>query len=64
MTLVDGVWYDNELNYGYGKHEFILSSNEDGIDIVKCKNCNESRMYLTLMDKTACNPTPKSRKCK
>ncbi|MDH3502625.1 MAG: hypothetical protein OEL69_09030 [Nitrosopumilus sp.] len=27
MTLVDGVWYDNELNYKYGDHKFALLPN-------------------------------------
>lgn len=54
MVLVNGVWYDTELSFGYGKHKFELADNGEGIKIVKCSVCKESRMYLMLMDKTDC----------
>lgn len=31
MTLVNGVWYDNELNYKYGDHKFSLLPNSDDV---------------------------------
>lgn len=34
MTLINGVWYDNELNYKYGDHKFALLPNSDGMSIV------------------------------
>ena len=34
MTLINGVWYDNELNYKYGDHKFALLPNSDGTSIV------------------------------
>jgi hypothetical protein len=43
MTLVNDVWYDNELNYKYGDHKFALLPNSDGISI-----------YLTLMNLPTC----------
>jgi hypothetical protein len=55
MTLVNGVWYDTQLSYGYGEHDFTLLPNSSDILIVKCKKCKLSRMYLSLMDKTSCN---------
>lgn len=54
MTCVNDVWYDNELNYKFGDHKFVLSPNSDGIPIVKCSLCLESRMYLTLMGNVHC----------
>jgi hypothetical protein len=54
MTLVNGVRYDNELTYKYGNHKFALLPNSDGISIVKCSICLESRMYLSLMNMTEC----------
>jgi len=54
MTLVNGIWYDNELNYKYGNHKFVLLPNSDGISIVKCSTCLNSRMYLSLMNMAAC----------
>jgi hypothetical protein len=54
LTLVNGIWYDNELKYGYGEHSFILAPNSDGISIVKCAHCLQTRMYLQLMDMTSC----------
>jgi hypothetical protein len=54
MTLINGVWYDNELNYKYGDHKFALLSNSDGMSIVKCSICLESRMYLSLMNMAEC----------
>lgn len=54
MSLVNGVWYDTKLSYGYGNHEFDLAPNSEGIMIVKCKRCKESRMYLSLMDMGKC----------
>jgi len=55
LSVVNGTWYDTEINGTYGEHEFILLPNELGINIVKCKNCNVSRMYLSLFDKTSCD---------
>jgi len=57
MTLVNGVWHDNELNYKYGDHKFVLLPNSDGISIVKCSTCLESRMFLSLMNLAVCKPT-------
>lgn len=54
MTLVNGVWYDNELDHKYGDHKFVLLPNSDGISIVKCSACLEASMYLSLMNITAC----------
>ena len=54
MTLVNDVWYDNELNYKYGDHKFALLPNSNGISIVKCSTCMESRMYLILMNLPTC----------
>ena len=54
MTLVSNVWYDNKLNYKYGNHKFALLPNSNGISIVKCSTCMESRMYLSLMNMTKC----------
>lgn len=54
MTLVKDIWYDNELNYGYGDHKFELLPNSNGISIVKCSTCLESRMYLSLMNMVLC----------
>ena len=55
MSVVNGIWYDTKINGTYGKHEFILSPNELGINIVKCKNCNVSRMYLSLFGTISCD---------
>ena len=54
MTLVKGIWYDNELNYKYGDHKFELLPNSNGVSIVKCSTCLESRMYLSLMNVALC----------
>lgn len=54
MSLVDGVWYDTKLNYNYGNHKLVLLPNSEGINIVKCEKCRESRMYLQIMNMTAC----------
>ena len=62
MTLVDGVWYDNESKYGYGNHIFTLFPNSEGIPIMKCSYCKLSRMYLSLMDMTACKTKGVERK--
>ena len=70
MTLVDGVWYDNEI----GKfplfpkddlqqkqvrithpHELGLEANSDGIMIVKCIKCHISRMFIVGHDIYNCN---------
>jgi hypothetical protein len=54
MTLVNDVWYDNELNHKYGDHKFALLPNRDSISIVMCSVCLESRMYLSLMNMMDC----------
>lgn len=56
MTLVNGTWYDNEKQYRYGDHKFTLLPNSDGTPIMKCSQCKVSRMYLSLMNMTACKP--------
>ncbi len=57
MTIISDVWYDNELNYKYGDHTFALLPNSDGVSIVKCSACLESRMYLSLMNMDLCKKT-------
>ncbi len=54
MTLVNDVWYDNELNFKYGDHKFALLPNSNSISIVICSICLESRMYLSLMNMADC----------
>lgn len=60
LVMVGGTWYDNELGNtkvwrreGY-MHEFQLAPNSDGIQIVKCKNCNESRMWIGVIENKRC----------
>lgn len=60
MVMVGGTWYDNELKNlkdyrrdGY-KHEFELFPNSDGVQVVKCKKCNFSRMWISLFEHKAC----------
>jgi len=57
MTVVNGIWYDNRIGKikdydGIGSdhiHIFGMGKNSEGIDIVKCKKCKESRMFIMLM---------------
>ena len=59
MGLVNGVWYDNKIGkmttlkgkYGH-LHKFGIRKNSEGIPIVKCIDCNQSRMYIRLMEDT------------
>lgn len=73
MTLVNGIWYDNEL----GKyklfadeiksglqikkpHKLGIEPNSDGIQIVKCIVCHRSRMSIIGLGIYNCdkpNPT-------
>jgi len=50
------TWLDNEIGREkkYGGHEFDYGTNSDGKKIVVCRFCGFARMYLHLMDKTAC----------
>jgi hypothetical protein len=51
---IENVWHDRKLNYNYGNHKFVLLPNDDNIPIVKCSTCQESRMYLSLMEIETC----------
>ena len=60
MTLVNEVWYDNEIGnikiwkrMGFN-HEWVLESNDLGIDIVKCKFCHEARMWISTIEERHC----------
>lgn len=54
------VWHDNELGNlkvwkreGYN-HEFIIKPNSGGVNIVKCKKCDQARMWISLMELKKC----------
>lgn len=58
MTLVNGIWYDNEIGRkkkydGVGSdhlHKFTMGKNSDKIPIVICEKCNKSRMWITTFE--------------
>lgn len=61
MTLVEGVWYDNELGkyplfprelsiHINKPHQLGIEPNSLGIPIVKCMKCHISRMFITGHD--------------
>ena len=57
--LVNGVWYDNRIkdySKNWNEHYFRnLRKNSLGIPIVVCEHCNQSRMYIMLMEELAYN---------
>lgn len=65
MSMVNGVWYDTEINKFplfpkedsfkrqiriTNPHQLGLESNSEGIMIVKCVKCHISRMFIVGHD--------------